>query len=197
MRKPDEIRALLARLGNRPWPDVWSKNTAATVGDDFYGWSHRYRLNPPASALEVRAFEATQGIVLPTQYRNFLLHVGNGGAGPAYGVFPLGTCEGEPFDEPMLAALSQEFDPDVAEDWDSDEERSRDVMQGAMIISSEGCARWYWLIVSGPNAGEIWYDARTDGAPPEPVLNEESEPIAFNEWYESWLVEAEKKWLSS
>jgi hypothetical protein len=104
------------------------------------------------------------------------------------------------------------FDPCLAEDWeqgdddddneendadenDNDDEEASDVMQGAMIISTEGCALWFWLVVTGPNAGEIWTDRRADGEPPEELVDENDEPMTFGVWYERWLSESESKWL--
>jgi len=57
----------------------------------FGATGHHFRLNPTIDESDVRAFEDAQGIQLPEDYRTFLISVGNGGAGPSYGVFELGT----------------------------------------------------------------------------------------------------------
>src|SRR4051794_1827337 len=63
---------------------------------------HRYRFEPPVPSAQLEAFEKRWSITLPADYREFLLEVGNGGAGPFYGIFRLGEWEGagagEPFD---------------------------------------------------------------------------------------------------
>ncbi len=51
---------------------------------------HQYRLNPPLSLVVIEAFERRHGVSLPEGYRLFLTRIGNGGAGPYYGVLPFG-----------------------------------------------------------------------------------------------------------
>ena len=65
---------------------------------------HNYELKPPLPAEEIEAFEKKYGITLPEDYKYFITQVGNGGAGPFYGVFPLGEWAFNPIshkcDEP-------------------------------------------------------------------------------------------------
>src|SRR5690348_6488288 len=56
----------------------------------FGAGAHQYKLNPPLPVSVVEAFEGTHGISLPEDYRLFLTEIGNGGAGPCYGVLPFG-----------------------------------------------------------------------------------------------------------
>src|SRR5262249_3382204 len=55
---------------------------------------HRFSLNPPLTEREVLAFEKLHNILLPSEYHYFIRYIGNGGAGPYYGVFPLGQMDG-------------------------------------------------------------------------------------------------------
>ncbi len=51
---------------------------------------HEYRLHPPVAQSEIAAFEAEHKVTLPEDYRVFLTEIGNGGAGPCYGLFRFG-----------------------------------------------------------------------------------------------------------
>jgi len=53
-----------------------------------------FLLNPVLPEQEVLAFAQRYQIELPADYRYFLTTVGNGGAGPFYGIFPLGQADG-------------------------------------------------------------------------------------------------------
>ena len=55
--------------------------------------SHHWVLNEVLLEVEVSAFEQLHGVSLPVDYRRFLTRIGNGGAGPFYGVFPLGQMD--------------------------------------------------------------------------------------------------------
>jgi len=56
--------------------------------------SHRYEMKRPMSARTLTKLETDHGFSFPDDYRDFLLHVGDGGAGPSYGVFPFGKWDG-------------------------------------------------------------------------------------------------------
>jgi hypothetical protein len=64
---------------------------SATVKPDVFGWgAHGFKANPPVTESRLHEFESRRGVQLPEDYRGFLLNVGNGGAGPHYGLFALG-----------------------------------------------------------------------------------------------------------
>ncbi|HSQ57589.1 MAG TPA: SMI1/KNR4 family protein, partial [Gemmata sp.] len=78
--EPDDLGELLARL-----------RAADRVFRVFGSDHHRYQLGAVLSEAELRNFESAHQIKLPADYRRFLATVGNGGAGPYYGLEPLGT----------------------------------------------------------------------------------------------------------
>jgi hypothetical protein len=55
----------------------------------FGSETHKYKFNPPLGESEILVFESKHKIRLPPDYRGFLKEIGNGGSGPAYGLFPL------------------------------------------------------------------------------------------------------------
>ncbi len=59
-------------------------------GANAHHWVH----NEVLFEHEVVAFEQLHRVSLPFDYRHFLTHIGNGGVGPFYGVFPLGQMDG-------------------------------------------------------------------------------------------------------
>ena len=52
--------------------------------------THNYELYPPANEAEVLELEQVSNVSLPDDYRHFITQIGNGGAGPAYGLFRVG-----------------------------------------------------------------------------------------------------------
>src|SRR5262249_36917226 len=59
----------------------------------FGARAHGYAFNSPLSEGEIAEVETQYRIVLPADYRSFLRDVGNGGAGPGYGVCKLGEAD--------------------------------------------------------------------------------------------------------
>lgn len=52
----------------------------------FGASNHKYRFNPRLSDDQICLFEQRYEITLPKGYRTFLTEIGNGGAGPYYGL---------------------------------------------------------------------------------------------------------------
>jgi hypothetical protein len=52
--------------------------------------SHRYRVGPTLTEDEIRIVESEYAFTVPDSYRQLLLEVGNGGAGPNWGLMSLG-----------------------------------------------------------------------------------------------------------
>ncbi|GCE31176.1 hypothetical protein KDA_66600 [Dictyobacter alpinus] len=147
--------------------------------------------NPPLTADEVSAFEQKHSIILPEDYRNFLRFIGNGGAGPYYGLLPLHMYNWEldtvqdhfltlPF--PHQAAWRPNSGTIDKEALDENHTYFGNYwVQGTMRICHFGCGVYILLVVSGPKRGTIWFDDRTSDYGIYPA------ECDFLTWYETWL----------
>ena len=156
---------------------------------------HRYRLAPVVTEPDLARFEAAHGITLPASYRLFLTTVGDGGAGPYYGLFrhdgadwPGYLQQHEQRQKPLLGtafAHTTAFQPwpDVKPcGQHPDPEDSFDPcwLAGTLILAEFGCGANYRLVVTGPARGQVWFDdlANDQGLTPGPD---------FRDWYLAWL----------
>lgn len=163
---------------------------------------HKYALNPPLAESDVVHFEIDQKISLPQDYREFLLLVGNGGAGPSYGVQRLGEMYDVPWSQMpgIVGELSKPFP--YTEDWNYDPTTSNAIEEtyrqqdfywsgqhviGAIPICDHGCNLRDCLIVTGPERGNMWLDDRADWQGLYPTTMPNRNRITFFEWYRSWL----------
>jgi SMI1/KNR4 family protein SUKH-1 len=179
--------------------------------------SHQYQLNAVAPASAIEGFEKKHRARLPDDYRDFLIHCGNGGAGPYYGLFPLGLFDGsgnglEPWIEGggFAGVLSRSFPhraawnlpddrftmpddlagEDAEQAWyeELDKECWRpELVDGAFPICHQGCAYRNLLVVSGPERGHIWLDGRASDGGIVPVADGGGSRVSFAVWYTSWL----------
>jgi HEAT repeat protein len=150
---------------------------------------HGFRLNEPLAEAELAAFEAKHGIRLPSDYRAFMTHAGNGGGGPYYGIYRLDQWEdfaGWVLDErpadflarPCLLYPGMKRTPDWADRFGD-----ASPYQGTLSLGTQGCTYAMQLIVTGAYAGRVVY-VDANGQPPY-VVRETN----FLAWYERWLDE--------
>jgi len=169
--------------------------------------SHKYEVGDPVTLDEIVSFEKKYSINLPNCYRSFLLEIGNGGssysgsgAGPFYGIYPLGEGVDELIEQPELYIHKEPaVSPNVSEDmWSeltkrlNEDEEIPDaayeselgkVFSGLLPIGSQGCSMLHALIVTGENAGRV---VNLDIDLQTPRVCYESN---FLDWYERWLDE--------
>ena len=158
----------------------------------FGAYSHQYKLAAPAGEEAIQEFEEQQGIRLPEEYRDFLMLVGNGGAGPYYGLYglkalkeDLSDSHGGVMEEPVIYPKMSE------EEWDRmvDPEGRRKGEEvhpyaGILPIGTQGCTLMTGLMLAGPYRGQVvYYDEDFCGPP---FFAREK---GFLEWYERWLRE--------
>jgi len=178
----------------------------------FGASSHKYELTRPLNLDKIERFETNNGINLPLEYVQFLTKIGNGGAGPFYGLEPLENCLFQDLDykradsvlnpsKPFVhtAAWNMKFEATVDHDENEKEYESQleafeekyfdpQHINGAIAICNFGCAIRINLIVNGEEYGNIWTDDRAsdNGIYPSRELGNEDR-ITFLNWYEKWL----------
>jgi hypothetical protein len=178
--------------------------------------SHRFKLNGVLAEDAVLAFEQRHRVRLPEDYRQFLIQVGNGGAGPFYGVFPLGFVD-DNFDlrewqenDDLVGSLGEPFAFDQAwndlsgmpeldlldrneAEYHRKQEEFEDLywdcslVNGTIPISHEGCAIRVLLVINGNQAGKLWEDRRSEYEGLRPLMLNDGSPARFGEWYSEWL----------
>lgn len=165
----------------------------------FGAESHGFRLHPPLSHAMAQSFEAHHRVSLPADYKAFVTEIGDGGAGPFYGVYELDTIE-----KGFLSALGVKSAPfPYTTDWNWPESRLDELWEkdddgvlekeyftpvdGAIALCHEGCGILDWLVVTGPEAGHVWHDARSEYGGVHPWIDRNGERMTFARWYGAWL----------
>jgi hypothetical protein len=178
--------------------------------------SHGFVLNPPVKHSVITKFESRHQVTLPNEYREFLTQVGNGGAGPYYGVFKLGEMD-DSFDhkrwkenDGFIGVLSEPFPhtkawndlPPYPEEQDDEDAYEAELqafddlywnpkqVNGAIPICHQGCASRNWLVITGAEAGNVWEDLRADEKGLRPVKSKSRRRLTFFDWYNQWLEAA-------
>ncbi len=136
---------------------------------------HQYLFRPPLSEMQLAGFEAEHQIALPAEYRLFLALVGNGGAGPYYGLMSL--------DE-----TARNHDLRAAFPWTSEITfQSRGDARlalwlkcpGILKLSHQGCGNYVFLVVRGTAYGQLWIEAEARLIP---------KSVSFIKWYRAWAI---------
>lgn len=157
---------------------------------------HKYKLNPVISAESVLKAERKYNFKLPEDYFWFITNVGNGGAGPYYGLKSF-SLDKEKYlkllgKETMLSPMrsKEEYDQFICkyEECEEDEydELNEELWQGLLYLGTQGCTMNIHLILSGEYRGKIIYGDYDRYRPFFPSTNN------FLEWYENWLLETSK-----
>lgn len=145
----------------------------------FGARAHRYQLGPTLTEDRLSRLERDFGASLPEGYRAFLIALGNGGAGPFYGLFPL--AGNDPEDITSFDSIGKPFP------WKNKLLRPRIDLPGVVYICTYGCALRFFLVVTGQCRGEVWHDWRADHLGIYPATNEGGERLHFLDWYDQWL----------
>ena len=146
-------------------------------GDVLGSEVHRYQLNPCISEAKLQAFEQKYQMTLPGDYRNFLLSIGNGGAGPGYGLFGIGyqsemtrilQQEGEDFlcqifpGDDLLDEDDDDFEDEDEDFEDEDIDSENYLIQGTIPIAHYGTGIYAQLVITGNQRGNVWISDRAN-----------------------------------
>ncbi|WP_222982697.1 SMI1/KNR4 family protein [Flagellimonas meishanensis] len=141
------------------------KNDTALIA--FGSSVHKYELNPTLEESDILAFEKKEGVKLPKGYRDYLKNIGNGGAGPSYGLYSLEEARNGAGWHHPIKSLNDKTDDETEH-------------PGELLISHNGCGLFTWLKITGSN-GEIWFDGRTNCQEPYCIGDD------FLVWYKNWI----------
>ena len=148
------------QIDRLPFPQRLAALNALASREDprcviFGANKHRYRFQPVATAQEVAQVQATLGVSFPDSYLQYLTKLGNGGAGPDYGIYSLDEMQRHSqhlLHQPLLG--QPVLHPDMTlEEWreitsgfeDAAESDEYDaffgwLLQGALVLGTQGCA---------------------------------------------------------
>ena len=184
----------------------------------FGSEKHRHRLGPLLAESEAQAFERGEGVSLPEAYRAFLTRLGNGGAGPSYGLIPLAPLRRARLPAVMSRIAVRGDAPGVTSGsgprpvpsrpsetarpfpldagwcvadppaWPED----TSPYDGCLELADLGCGTFDLLVVAGPRSGEVWSDTTVirDTGSLRPTGRD------FLTWYEAWLEGALETWAA-
>lgn len=173
----------------------------------FGAETHDYEVYGTLEPAILTVFERLYQVQLPVDYRAFLQYFGDGGAGPYYGLCPLGMSlfadmdyphedqmlvPGRPF--PLTAALApapHNITERTITAPQVDIRAYLPVDDGILRLCNAGNGVFVNLVISGEARGEVWTDARMvhDGIYPGDPLHRHQH-LRFLDWYELWLDEA-------
>jgi hypothetical protein len=164
MRETTSPSFALIQENDAMWNKVVEKlNTLKSLDRQcqaFGAEEHRYVLYPCASADELTTVEQRLSAKLPFELRAFYTEVGNGVAGPYYGLLQAGQLSGY---RPGEDYPGVDFYIRVAtEDGGGPDERgyfevSHEELAGLLTVMHEGCGHEVCLVTSGPETGKVVY----------------------------------------
>ncbi len=144
----------------------------------------------PLSEGTVNQFESQHGIILPDGFRAFITQIGNGGPGPSeYGWAPLGHAAQDmrPDEASIwtdLPYVRQPFPFTAPWIWESGDVSAEGVFEqrlhGTIYLGNDGCGAYWFLVVTGPERGNVWMVCGEGMQPTSPKRD-------FLQWIEDWL----------
>lgn len=137
----------------------------------FGASSHQYRVKEKLTAKELADWQAHNQVTLPEPYAQFLTKIGNGGAGPYYGIYSIEKAASYTERQALLAksvlhpGMTKEEWNHLIEPLTKDEdipdeeydEACNKVLGGMLCIGTQGCEYDMYLVLEGKYRGRIVY----------------------------------------
>ncbi|MFY0533482.1 hypothetical protein [Nannocystis pusilla] len=160
-----------------------------------------FETRPPLAPATVDAFAREYGVALPSDYVQFLVRIGDGGAGPiSYPLHRLSLAlrEGRPARpflptgpaahasadssdiEWLLRQANVEASREVAHRIEADFPADWSERDGCVMLGTDGCGSDSLLVVAGERRGEVWLSCD---------FGVVRTCRSFVAWYEGWLDE--------
>ena len=175
----------------------------------FGSTSHKYEFRKPLKEGIISDFEKKYNVKIPYEYKLFLLEVGNGGAGPFYGIEPFENCLFSNLDYlnenyllnpsipfPYTDEWNIEFDNDYSDENEElieefeNEYFDNKHITGLIRICNFGCGHYINLVVNGEEYSHIWSDDRSSDYGIYPFnyySKNKKERLSFFDFYEQWI----------
>ncbi len=180
--------------------------------------AHRFQSNPPISEQHLADLERKHGVELPSDYRSYLLEVGDGGAGPWQGLLPIRHAISQSLSEcpgcmrrPFLHGAVRLGLDGVRRKWFQFRQPERrgylpvsletamspEFMAGTLMIAwgkpKAGSSTSYRLVLNGPERGRVWRDERARSGTVGPCESASwgvADPT-FQAWMTAWTEQCE------
>lgn len=195
-----KINALKARVAELKIKDAKLENFGAGDNPWYNMTGHHYEFGPVMSEEEVSALEKKIGTIFPEEYREYLKLAGNGGVGPAWGLWDTSyACPNDAVLEQCPDFCSEEFPYTdsyaegayavLANDF-YHRGPYDDAFCGYIQLANYGHDMKAILIICGEQRGKMWLlDEPTSLTPFVQTRDGKTVGVGFLDWYNNWLDE--------
>lgn len=180
--------------------------------------AHRFRANPAIPKQDLADLENEFGVALPSDYRSYLVRVGDGGAGPWQGLLPIRDAIAESvrdcpecLNRPFPHGIPRLDADGVKRTWFQfrdpngrgyvpvplETAMSPNFMAGSLIIArgkpDRRAPTLYRLVLNGPERGRVWRDQRerSGGVGPCESASWRIHDPTFRDWMLAWMEQCE------
>ena len=157
--------------------------------------THQYQMNAVLTESEVTAFEQQHNLRLPEDYCLFITTIGNGGAGPYYGMISQEEAFLVSDDATDFAVSTEDVQNYLTRCEIAVNEGEEDLIEkialpfpltGLLCLADYGDGNYLGLAIAGEQSGTMWF-VETDFKTVIPKFTKAGTQQKFLDWYEEWL----------